>query len=364
MEGVTFGGEGADNIFVIDNRTIKSFRMESKLYKKGLKGRNIRKWNLEWDHKYLFYPYDDIGNELNLKEYPNGYEYIKQFEESLSKRVLDGKRISEWGKQWFSFWRVRNPEVFTKQKILSPRIATNNSFALDSNGEFYLTDSAVAIIPKDIDIKYLLGVLNSNLLFYIVKNNSPFVQGRYYSYTRTYLDNLPIKLSETAEEKKITDQIIKKVDEILELNKMRIVDIDAVLECEETENLYNLPKVIFNINEKAKFEKIKVDDSKIYINSQDFVEIKDKKTRDFVKIYFNSYSEKLLKSKEVKNIILNISVPKSEEVFKEIIKKGNLDQSEIIEKIKKLEREINYLVYEIYGLTTKEIQNIETIIDS
>lgn len=357
MEGVTFGGKGSDNIFVIDNKTIKSFRIESKLYKKVLKGRDIRKWNLEWNHRYLFCPYDGEGNELNLKEYSNGYEYIKQFQDSLSKRILDGKKITEWGKQWFSFWRTRNPEVFTKQKILSPRIAISNSFALDLEGEFYLTDSAVAIIPKGVDIKYLLGVLNSNILFFIVKNTSPFVQGRYYSYTRTYLDNLPIKLPETPEEKKIADQIIKKVGEILGLHKSGIVDIGAVLEGEETEKLHQLPKVTFNINDNARFEKIKSEGDKVYINSQDFMEIKDKKIRDFVEIYLNSISEKL--SKDVKNLIFNIVVPKSDEVLKEIIKKGGVDQSQIKEKIKKLEDEINELVYQMYGITKEEIKVIE-----
>jgi len=360
MEGVTFVGKGADNIFVIDNKTIKSFRIESKLYKKVLKGRDIRKWNLEWDHRYLFYPYDAKGNELNIKEFSNGYEYVKQFHDSLSRRILDGKKITEWGKQWFSFWRVRNPEVFTKQKILSPRIAINNSFVLDFEGEFYLTDSAVAIVPKNVDIKYLLGVLNSNLLFFIVKNTSPFVQGRYYSYTRTYLDNLPIKLPETPEEKKIANQIIKKVDGIIELNKSGIFDIDSVFEGEETEKLHQSSKVTFSISDSAKFEKIKVNDSKILINSQDFIEIKDKKIRDFVEIYLNLNSEKLSKAKDVKNMILNVSVPKSDEVLKEIVKKGGADQSQIREEIRKLENEIDELIYQIYGITKEERKIIES----
>lgn len=359
MEGVTFGGKGADNIFVIDDKVIKSFNIESKLYKKVLKGRDIQKWKFEWDNRFLFYPYNNKGMELNIKEYSNAYEYIKQFQDSLSRRILDGKKITEWGKQWFSFWRVRNPKVFTKQKILSPRMATDNSFALDSNGEFFLTDSAVAIVPRNIEIKYLLGILNSNLLFYIVKNTSPFVQGRYYSYTKTYLKKLPIKLPETAEEKKIANQIIKKVDEILELHKLGITDINAILEGKETEKLYNLPKVTFNIKDDTKFEKAKTEGNKIYINSQDFVEIKNKKIRNFVEVYLSFNGEKLGKSKDVKNIILNISIPKSNEVLKEIIKKGETGKLQIKEKIKNLEDEINELVYQIYGIAKGERKIIE-----
>jgi len=359
MEGVTFGGKGADDIFVIDNKTIKLFRIESKLFKKVLKGRDIRKWNLERNHRFLFYPYDTKGMELNIKEYSNAYEYIKQFQDTLSKRILDGKKITEWGKQWFSFWRVRNPDVFVKQKILSPRISTNNSFALDDKGEFYLTDSAVAIIPKNIDIKYLLGILNSNLLSYIVKNTSPFVQGRYYSYTRTYLEKLPIKLPETPEEKQIAKQIIKKVDGILELHKKSSSDIDEILKGQETEKLYNLPSVSFSINDNAKFEGIKIMANKIFINTDDFIQIKDKEIRDFVAVYLNSIEEKLSKAKDVKGLIYKIEVPKSDEILKEIIEKGSFDRAKIKEKVKKLEQEINELVYEIYGLTKEEIKIVE-----
>ena len=359
MEGVTFGGEGSDNIFIIDDKTIKQFRIESELYKKVLKGRDIKRWNLEWSHRYLFYPYDANGSELNLEEYPNGYDYIRQYQDSLSKRVLDGKKITEWGKQWFSFWRIRNPQAFIKQKILSPRVAINNSFALDCGGEFYLTDSSVAIVPKDIDMKYLLGILNSNLLFYIVKSTSPFVQGRYYSYTKTYLEKLPIKLPETQEEKKIAEQIIKKVNEILELHKSRVADIDAVLEGEETEKLYNFPKVTFNISDNARFEKVKIDYNKIFINSQDFVEIMDKKIRDFIEVYLDYNKEKLIMAKDAKSLILNIPVPKSNEVLEDIIEKCKIDRSQIKDKIQKLEDEINELIYQIYEITQEERKIIE-----
>ncbi|MBI4170905.1 MAG: hypothetical protein HY514_04370, partial [Candidatus Aenigmarchaeota archaeon] len=222
---------------------------------------------------------------------------------------------------------------------------------------YYFDHDTYCILLKNKDesfYKYILGLLNSLLLEFYLKQISPYASGKYYRYMTSYLEQLPIKLPETPEEKKIAEQITKKVDEILELHKSGIIDIDAVLEGEETEKLYNLPKVAFSISDNAKFEKIKADDSKIFINSQDFIEIKDKKIRDFVEIYLNLNSEKLSKAKDVKNLILNIPVPKPVEVLKETIKKGGADQSKIKERIKKLEDEINELVYQIYGITKEE----------
>lgn len=133
------------------------------------------------------------------------------------------------------------------------------------------------------------------------------------------------------------EQIIKRVDEILELNKQGITDINTILENEEIEKLCNLPKVLFSIKDDAKVEKIRVGDSRIYLNSDAFIEIKDNKVRDFVVVCLNSNSEKLYKSKNAKTIILNLPVPKSEEILKEIIKRGSVDNLEIKEKINKLE---------------------------
>jgi len=359
MEGITFGGKGSDDIFVVDEKTIKNFRIESKIYKKVLKGRDIRKWKLQWDQRYVLYPYDSNGKEINLEEFPNGNEYLKQFRNALSTRVLDGKNITKWGKQWFSFWRLRTPKVFKKPKILSPRISTDNSFSLDEDGDFYFTDSAVAILSKDIDLKYLLGVLNSKLLFFVVKNTSPFVQGRYYSHTRTYLEKLPIKIPVTEEEKKIARKIINKVNEIIELNISITIDIEEMLKGVETKKLSNLPKVTFSINDDAKFEEVTAKENKLYINDIDFIEIKDKKTLDFVKVYPEYITDEFTNAKDVKSVIINIAVPKSKEVLKEIISKGSVDRSQIEEQTRKLEQEINDMVYKLYGLNEEEVSIIE-----
>ena len=45
--------------------------------------------------------------------------------------------------------------------------------------------------------------------------------------------------------------------------------------------------------------------------------------------------------------------------LKEVIEKGSADQSQIKEKIGKLESEINDLVYQIYGVTREERKIVE-----
>jgi len=363
-EGVRVGVQtGANKFFILDEKTIKSYKLEHNILKKFLLGRDARRWRILWKGKYLIYPYEKQDKEMNLidentmkNKYSNTYEYLKQYKEELTKR---------WGiKTWYELPTFRNPEWFEQPKILTPGLSDKNNFVFDEVGYFF---------PKgggDIygftlkngqrnDYLYLSGILNSNTIEYIIKHGSSIFSGKFYEYSTEYLEKLPIKLPETSDEKKLANQITKKVDEILELHKLGIVDIDAILEGEETEKICNLPKVAFSIKDDTQFDKIKVKDDQIYINSQDFIEVKDKKIREYVEIFLNCNSEKFSKLKDVKTVILNIPVPKSDEIIKEIIKKGSVDYTKNKGKIQKLEEEINGLVYELYGLNKKEIAIIE-----
>lgn len=342
-------------------------QIEMDMLKKILKGQDVRRWKVGWSGNLLITPHNDdkftpIPEEQMKKDYPNAYHFFKKNEKEVKSRLMYGQSAEQRTGVWYSIIYYDYAKYYKEQKILTPALTNKNNFCLDNEGYFFVggTAGVYGIVPKSgIDIKYLLGILNSKVSEYFLKKICPIKQGGYFQYSTKFLERLPIKLPETPEEKKIADQIIKKVDEILELHKSGIIDIDTILEGEETEKLCNLSKVTFSIKDNAKLEKIKTDGSKIYINPEDFIEIKDKKLLDFIAVYLNSNSEKRAKAKDVKNMILNISVPKSDEVLKEMIKKGSFDQSELKGKIDKLEGEINDLVYEIYGITKEERNIVE-----
>jgi len=341
---------GNNKIYFVTPEKAKDLRLEEDLLKPVPKGKYVKRWNFFID-QFVIYPHIDVNGKTevieNLKsKYPNTWQYFKDNEGELKKRKYLMNAIKKGSrKEWFELWNPRSYNWFSQPKIITPNLSTENTF--DEDGVF-LDHDCYGIILKDKkrdNYLYILGLLNSNLLEFYLKQISPYASGKYYRYMTGYLEKLPIKLPESPEEEKIADQIIKKVDEILELHKSGVVDIGAVLEGEETVKLYNVPDVTFHVGDNAKFEEAKTEGNKIFMNSQDFIEIKDKKVRDFVVVYLNSNSEKLSKAKDVKNMILNISVPKSDEILKEIIKKGGVNQSQIKEKIKKLEDEINELVY-------------------
>ena len=347
-EGLT---TGRNDVFIVDSNIIKSEKLEKDILKPLIKGEDIRRYNTIFKNIYVIYT-----KNVEINNFPNIKTYLSKFKSELENRAT----VKYQNKKWYELQKPRDSSIFEQMKIVTPDISTTNNFALDVNYYYCLDTSKFIILKNEFKnlSKYILALLNSRLLEFYLKSIASYLGKEGYRYKTQYLNRLPIKLPEKAEEKKIANEIIKRVDEILGLHKSGIIDIDAIIEGEETEKLANLAKVM-NITENAKFERVKLDDSKIYISSQDFIEIKEKKNRDFVEVYLSSNSEKLAKSKDVKNLILNIRIPKSDEILKEIINKGGDDQSQIREKIKKLEDEINELVYRIYGITKEERKIVE-----
>ena len=64
---------------------------------------------------------------------------------------------------------------------------------------------------------------------------------------------------------------------------------------------------------------------------------------------------------EKKGLIYNIEVPKSDDVLNEIVRK---DKTEIEVEIRKLEEEINELIFEIYGVMEEEREIVEAEVGS
>jgi len=373
MEGVTFGGKGSDEIYCVNTDIIQQHQLEKPLIKKVLKGRDIRKWKISWNDRFLVYPYDESGKEVDLKKFPNTYRYLKQFQNILGNRVLDGKEITEWSKNWYSFWRERTPHRFEATKMISPRLATVNSFALDDKGEFYLTDSAVAIIPKNLNVKFLLGILNSRLLFFYIRNSSPFVQGRYYSYTRTYLEKLPVKVPITQREKKIAKEIIKKVDRILKISNIENhLGYEVLVEKFKTDfpqyadlqlfPLHDIPGLKHIQLEKClRKPDIRREGLRVYLTKSCYLDFANESLAEYTELTLKSMQDNL-RGLTKPDILRLVKVPGEEKIVKAILKyNADLKKQKVKQERQRevLDQEIDERVYELYGITADNRKVIE-----
>lgn len=184
-QGVTWGGEGCEEIYVVD-KTVASM-LESKLVYKTIGGRDITSYTLDWKGKYLVFPYlksaskwmpafrhptlggDDAldfsepisnyekGKDVeailtyriakNIVGFPNTAKYLIKHYSKLEKREFENKKLEEYNKCWYEYHRPRTPTLVTKPKIVCKRVMKTPAFALDEKG-YLPRDSVMSITPR------------------------------------------------------------------------------------------------------------------------------------------------------------------------------------------------------------------------
>ncbi len=116
--------------------------------------------------------------------------------------------------------RARPEEVFTSKKIIIQRISGGNrplACVLDTQ-KYYTFASTNLILLKDdsnFELEYITGLLNSKLINYYYVNKFTNKSTLTVNISRTYLEQIPIKLIQESEQQ----SIINLVDKMLSLNK-------------------------------------------------------------------------------------------------------------------------------------------------
>jgi hypothetical protein len=183
----------------------KEYLLEKEIVKKLLKGKEIKKWMVDWQGIYIVYPYLVNNKKARLitideikTNYPNTYHYFLSYEKELKSRE-NGRLRND--KNWHQFGRLQNIEKFEQSKIMTQVLSSRNSFTFDEKGEYYFVGGGNAggygiTLNKEYEDDYyvILALLNSKLLeFYLRCISTPF-RGGFYSYGKRFVERLPIIL--------------------------------------------------------------------------------------------------------------------------------------------------------------------------
>ena len=122
------------------------------------------------------------------------------------------RRNSAQGDYWWELRACDYYDEFEKPKIIYPNILSKPEFTYDDKGQY--TNQKCFIIS--LDDKYLLGLLNSNLVFYLFHKFLPKLRGGYFEPSYVYMKHFPIK--EFVPENLLCDEIIRHVESLLQLN--------------------------------------------------------------------------------------------------------------------------------------------------
>jgi hypothetical protein len=211
--GVTTGYNPA---FIIDKNKRKELITADKnnktIIKPLLQGRNIRKWVYNESNTYLIFTKQGI--EIN--KYPVIEQYLKEFYSELKPRSSNEKTGRKPGiYKWFEIQdnTAYYHEFEKSEKIIWGLTADKWAYAYD-NGKHYLPSNGYILTSGDVPIKYLLGLLNSNLLKYYFGFIGVMTAGGAFTLKYTTVSQFPIIVS------KNTKPIIMLADKILSAKQL------------------------------------------------------------------------------------------------------------------------------------------------
>jgi type I restriction-modification system DNA methylase subunit len=188
-------------------------------------------------HEVQRYGFDDCENVLikteqdtQIDKYPRIKAHLERFRRQLEERDAMPQC------RWYGLSLLKNREFFetAQTKIMVPAYATGNRFALDEGRHYYCINTGYIIVPKadcQIDIRFLLAILNSKIMEFYHKKKSKLKRVGYYEYFAEQLRRLPIKVVDIRKpsDRKAHDGVVRLAARMVEAKK-RLFTVDRTFE--------------------------------------------------------------------------------------------------------------------------------------
>jgi adenine-specific DNA-methyltransferase len=154
------GFEQGQGVFVLNENEIKLLGLNSDempIIKNFIKNSDIFPFGMRFSKDKLIY----LRWEDNIDKYPNIKRYLSKF-----KEILDDQ-ANRYGEDypWYALHRPREQEIFESEKILVPYRSKTNIFGYSLDSVYSSRDVFFITKKENHDLKYLLGILNSKLVY-------------------------------------------------------------------------------------------------------------------------------------------------------------------------------------------------------
>jgi len=219
---------GLKSVFEISNAERNSFIKQnsksSKLIKPVIHGKEIHKYSKSNLTKNLLF----VNRGVDIKKYPNIYNYLLNHKTDLSKRSTVGLH------PWYELQQPQSkiyPE-FEKERIIYPDISSGVSFSICEPG-VYCDNTTYNLTTNS---RYILGLLNSSLIEYFYKSIANTLGNNVFRFFSQYIKQIPIP--DISEE--LQNPIINLVNQILDTKKANPQADTTTLEAEIDQLVYEL----------------------------------------------------------------------------------------------------------------------------
>jgi len=215
---------GLNEAFVIDAETRKKLVKEDKrsaeLIKPFLIGRDVKRFGTPPDKNYLIMIPKGWTRSTSQKS-RNAWAWFQRNYPAIARHLAPHAEAAEKrfdkGEYWWELRACDYYAEFEKPKIIYPNICKRPEFTYDDSG--FCTNQKCFIIP--LADKYLLGILNSSITFFLFRSILPKLRGDFYEPSYVYFKEFPIRPINFSDKKDKArhDKMVSLVERMLRLHK-------------------------------------------------------------------------------------------------------------------------------------------------
>lgn len=309
---------GYNDAFYIDEEKrrelISADPKSEELIKPMVRGRDITAYGIT-GYEYLINTHNGIKDKtppippINVYDFPAIKKHLDIYYSKLEKR-------GDKGETPYNLRNCAYLEEFSKPKIIYPNMTSVFPFMYDESGIignqkcFILTAT-----NNSVSLPFLAAVLNSSLAKLWIWYNCPELQGGTREISKVYFEHFPVPKA--------------NVEETLTLASL------AIKRSELTANLQLV---------SSKFKRT--------IQREFNIEKLSAKLENWFETAFNDFLKEIVRNK------IKLKLEQKSE-WEEYFTKQQKETQSIIYKIEKTDKEIDQMVYELYGLSEGEIKIIE-----
>lgn len=213
---------GNDEVFIV---AANEAEIEDDLLRVPIFAADFGRYSFSPSGKWqVLFPYIVDGSsarlctEQEMKTFPKAFSYLKGNRGILKKRKQDGA--------WYGFSAPRSLALHDHAQIMVPLLADRGLCSLippNSNGRFCPMAGAgftITLAPECLlRPEYVLGLVNSKLLFWWLQQKSNIFRGGWITCTKQYFGELPIRRMDLSQpkQKEQHDALVDLVNKMLGL---------------------------------------------------------------------------------------------------------------------------------------------------
>jgi len=278
-------------------------------------GKDIKKYAPLNSTSNIIFPYQKEEGEYKLAQEveldSNLRESIETNRERLERRAIIKDGIHNGTKIWYEYQQINRKVNFDSEFIVYPNVSLGPNFTLCKGN---VVDMTGFIIPSN--DRYLLALLNSKLVDFQMNKLAISRRGGYLEYKIQYLTQLPIKVARESEKMPFHVKVEHIIESTGNLNSINRGFIQLL------QSKFNLPKP-------------------------------STKLKHWPSLDFKGFLAELKKAKVPKLSL------EDEAEWMAYFNKKKEEANELQSEIDRIDKQIDQMVYELYGLTEEEIQIVE-----